>query len=183
MKKKSNNYLVWMDLEMTGLDVNTDTIIEIATIITDEDLNIIDNGPNLAIFQPDDILNKMDDWNTEQHTKSGLLERVKKSKLSIRDAEKLTLSFIEKYCEKKNAPLCGNSIGHDKTFLRKYMPEIVDYLHYRIVDVSSFKEMIKRWYPKRYSKFEKKEMHLALDDIKESIGEMKYYKAKFFIPE
>jgi oligoribonuclease len=182
MNEQHKNHLVWIDLEMTGLDVESNTILEIATIITDQELNIIAEGPNVAIYQTEHILKKMDEWNKKQHSKSGLLERIRNSDVTLREAENITLSFIKKYCINKKAPLCGNTVGHDKKFLKKYMPKVVEYLHYRIVDVSSFKEIIKRWYPKKYKPVEKQELHLALEDIKESIKELKYYMNTFFIP-
>ena len=173
--------MVWIDLEMTGLDPAKEKIIEIATIITNKDLEVIAEGPNLVIHQSNWLLKKMDEWNKTTHGKSGLIDAVKASKITTKQAEMETLNFIKEYCEEKKAPICGNSIHHDRLFLRKYMPTLNDYLHYRLVDVSSVKGVIDRWYPnaKRYNKSSD---HRALDDIRESIRELKYYQENFFIP-
>ncbi len=173
--------LVWMDLEMTGLDPATCTIIEIATIVTDGQLNVLEQGPNLAIRQPPELFATMDDWNQRQHTQSGLWKRVLDSTISLDEAEAQTLSFIQKHVPKKSSPLCGNSIWQDRRFLRRYMPSVDQYLHYRMVDVSTFKETIARWYPGE-SNPPKMGSHLALDDIRESIAELKYYRENFFRP-
>jgi oligoribonuclease len=173
------NNLVWMDLEFSGLDPDTNVILEIATLVTDAQLNILAEGPQLAIHHPDRLLQGMDDWNKKHHKASGLLERVKTSRESHKTAQEKTLRFIAQYCKKSSAPLCGNSIHQDRKFLRKYMPGLDDYLHYRIVDVSTVKELARRWYPK-LPPFKKKEKHLALDDIRESIEELKYYREKIF---
>ena len=173
--------MVWIDLEMTGLDPKECTIIEIATLITDGDLEIIAEGPNLAIHQPDEVLDAMDEWNTTHHTASGLVARVKESDVDLAEAQRRTLEFIKTYCKQNKAPLCGNSIGQDRRFLRAYMPELEDYLHYRNVDVSSIKELVKRWYPSSYHAPSKKAAHLALDDIRESISELRYYRERVFI--
>jgi len=169
--------LVWMDLEMTGLDPVKDRIIEIATIVTDAELNVIAEGPVLAIYQPGTLLAQMDDWCTETHTESGLVARVKASQVTEADAQAQTITFLEQHVKKKAAPLCGNSIWQDRRFLGRYMPELEAYCHYRTVDVSTFKELAKRWSPKVYSGFQKTAKHLALDDIRESIEELRYYKA------
>lgn len=171
--------LVWMDLEMTGLNPDQDEIIEIATIVTDGDLNVVEIGPSLVLNQPESRFEKMDDWNQKHHVKSGLWDKVLASNLSAKDAEEATLEFIKKHCKEKESPLCGNSVWQDRRFLRKYMPSIDQYLHYRIVDVSSFKEMIQRWYP-RAKQAPKRENHLALDDIEDSIEELKFYRNHFF---
>ncbi|HSW75952.1 MAG TPA: oligoribonuclease [Candidatus Saccharimonadales bacterium] len=181
--KKSNNYLVWIDLEMTGLDYNNDVILEIATIITDNDLNIIAHGPDLVIKQPDEILNAMNTWCIEQHGKTGLTQKVKDSTVTMQQAEEETLQFLETYCEKGSAPLCGNTVWFDKIFLKKEMPLIVDFLHYRVVDVTAFKIMLSRWAGKTIE-FKKINAHRALDDIKESIEELKFYRTHFItIPQ
>lgn len=174
--------LVWIDLEMTGLDPETDHIIEIASLITDGDLNIIAEGPEIVIHQPDEVLNGMNEWCIKQHGESGLTQKVRESKISLKEAEKLTLKFIRKYTGRTKVPLCGNSIGQDKMFLMKYMPLIIKQLHYRMVDVSSIKEMAHRWYPS-FDKFPKAVTHRAMDDIKESVGELKYYREKLFVSE
>ena len=174
--------MVWIDLEMSGLDVETCKIIEIATIVTDGDLNIIATGPNLAIQTSEKILEEMDDWNTEHHNASGLVGRIRVSKHTIKDAERETLEFLSNYVEPNKSPLCGNSIWNDRKFLEKQMPNLAKYLHYRMVDVSSIKEMAKRWYP-QLPHYEKKSAHLALEDIKESIEELRYFRQKIFIQE
>lgn len=176
---KDGTKLVWLDMEMTGLDPQKEGIIEIATIITDSKLNILEEGPSLVIHQSQALLQEMDPWNTKHHEKSGLLEKVRKSKITVKQAEKLTLEFIKKYCAPKKALLCGNSVHHDRRFLERDMPEIHEYLHYRHIDVSTVKSLAKFWYPK--VKFPKKDnAHRALDDIRESIEELKYYRARFF---
>lgn len=178
MKKRK---MVWIDMEMTGLDPERETIIEIATLITDSDLNIVEEGPNLVIHQPPKVLKSMDEWNQSHHKKSGLLEEVKNSRISLGQAEEITLDFIKKHSEPHKSPLCGNSVYHDRRFLAKYMPSIHKYLHYRLVDVSTLKELINRWYDdERVSSMKKEGKHRALSDIKESIEELKYYRKKFF---
>lgn len=167
--------LVWMDMEFSGLEPDTDVVLEMATIITDNNLDILAEGPVLAIHQSDEILNNMDEWNTSHHGASGLTERVRQSKISHDDADKLTCDFILEHCEPSSSPLCGNSIHQDRRFLYKYMPKCSEALHYRNIDVSTFKELDKRWNPDN-SKFKKKNVHLALDDIRESIEELKFYK-------
>lgn len=173
--KKSASNLVWLDLEMTGLDHNNDVIIEIATIITDKDLNILAEGPNLAIAQPENKLSLMDDWCVKTHTNSGLVARVRDSKITVSDAEQQTLEFIKEWVPSKKSPLCGNSIGTDRRFLHKYMSKIEDYLHYRVIDTSTLKELARLWRPD-LPQFEKTNRHLALEDVKESIAELKFYR-------
>lgn len=174
------NALVWIDLEMTGLNTNTDHILEIATIITDANLNVIAQGPVLAIHQPDSVLDGMDDWNKRTHSGSGLIERVRASTLTTGEAEAQTLRFIQDYVPKNKSPLCGNSICQDRRFLARLMPTLEEYLHYRNLDVSSIKEIARRWKPSIAEGFEKKNTHKALDDIMESIAELKYYRDNFF---
>ena len=171
--------MVWIDLEMTGLDVETESIIEIATIVTNSDLEIIATGPNLAIKVNDDLIDSMDEWNTTHHTASGLVDRIRTEGVDLEVAEKQTCEFLEKYIEKGTSPLCGNSIHNDRVFLAKEMPKVLELLHYRIIDVSTIKELTKRWNPE-IPKFEKKESHRALDDIIESIEELKYYRSNLF---
>jgi oligoribonuclease len=178
--KKHKDNMVWMDLEMTGLDPEKEGIIEIATIITDGELNILAEGPNLVVHQSSRLLKGMDEWNQNQHEKSGLIEKVKASEISDADAEKQTLEFIQEYCLEGKAPLCGNSIHHDRRFVIKYMPILNAYLSYRNVDVTTIKVLVDRWYPKNLNKPRKKENHRALDDIRESIEELKYYRKGYF---
>ena len=172
-------FLVWIDLEMTGLDPETDHIIEIASLITDAELNIIEEGPELIIHQSDEILDGMNEWCVKQHGESGLTQKVRDSKISLKQAEEMTLKFIKKHTGRTKVPLCGNSIGQDRMFLLKYMPLITNQLHYRIVDVSSIKELAHRWYPD-FEKFYKRATHRALDDIRESVAELKYYRQALF---
>lgn len=174
----SDRYLFWVDLEMTGLDEERDHIIEIASIVTDSDLNVVAEGPVIAIHQPQEILDLMDDWNQNTHGQSGLIDRIKVSGINLAEAEKMTYDFLSQWIVEKSSPLCGNSIGTDRRFLKKYMPTIDAYLHYRNVDVSSFKEMIKRWYPDGQS-YAKQNTHKALDDIRESIEELKFYRENY----
>lgn len=173
------NALIWIDLEMTGLDTTRDHILEIATVITDSQLEVVAQGPVLAIHHPDAVLEVMDDWNRRTHAQSGLVDRVRESALSTADAEAQTLAFVEQYVPKNRSPLCGNSICQDRRFLARLMPRLDEYLHYRNLDVSSLKELARRWKPEVYSGFEKKNTHKALDDILESIAELRYYREHF----
>ncbi len=179
MLRHNNNRLIWIDLEMTGLDPISDKILEIATIITDDELNIIAEGPHLIIHQSDEVLASMNEWCQVQHTISGLTDAVKSSTMSQAEAEDRTLAFLEKYCDPNSTPLCGNSVWQDKLFLQNHMPRLASFFHYRIVDVSSIKLVINRW-TKQYKLFKKVESHRALDDIKESIAELDFYKKNFF---
>jgi oligoribonuclease len=172
--------LVWMDLEMSGLDPEINTILEIATIITDGNLEIISEGPVLAVYQDSEVLHSMDDWNKKHHSETGLIERVRQSAFNMRDAEMMTLDFIKDHIAPGKSPLCGNSICQDRRFLIKYMPALEGYLHYRNIDVSSIKELYNRWYPD-LPRFEKENAHSALKDIHESISELQYYRRKIFI--
>ena len=176
----SNNNLVWIDLEMTGLNPDTDYIIEIATIVTDSDLNVLAEGPSLAIHQPDSVLEQMDEWCTNQHGKSGLTQRVKDSTISERDAEQQTIEFLLEYVERGASPICGNSIGQDRRFLFRHMPELEEFFHYRNLDVSSVKELARRWRPEVLDGVVKQGSHLAMDDIRDSINELKHYRDTFF---
>lgn len=173
---KSKHNLIWIDLEMTGLDTNSDYIIEIATIVTDSELNILAEGPVLAIHQPDTVLAGMDEWNTKQHGGSGLTERVRNSTVTVQQAEEETLGFLKKYVPASTSPMCGNSICQDRRFMARLMPELEAYFHYRNLDVSSFKEIARRWAPKVEKAFKKKSSHLAMDDIKDSIRELQHYR-------
>jgi oligoribonuclease len=172
--------LVWIDLEMTGLDTTTDRIIEIATVVTDSKLEILAEGPVLAIHQPDAILNAMDEWNTSQHGKSGLTERVRKSTLTEVQAEQRTIAFLSTLVPQGASPMCGNSICQDRRFLARCMPELERFFHYRNLDVSTIKELVARWSPGIAAGFRKGGMHLALDDTRDSIRELQYYRAHFF---
>ena len=171
--------MVWIDLEMTGLDIKTESIIEIATIITDGELNIIASGPNLAITVSEELLANMDEWNSTHHTTSGLVDRIRTEGVSLDEAIRQTCEFLTEYIEPGIAPLCGNSIHNDRVFLAKEMPEVLDLLHYRIVDVSTIKELAKRWFPD-LPRYQKKQAHRALDDIVESIEELRYYQSTIF---
>ncbi|OBX60568.1 oligoribonuclease [Moraxella osloensis] len=173
-------HLIWIDLEMTGLDTLNDTIIEIATIVTDSELNILAEGPVFAIHTPDIVLNSMDDWNTRQHGQSGLIDRIRRSNVTMAQAESETIAFLSKYVEAGRSPMCGNSICQDRRFLARQMPTLERFFHYRNLDVSTVKELAYRWRPDILSSFEKKGSHLALDDIRDSIRELRHYKAHFF---
>ncbi len=174
--------LVWMDLEMTGLDHTTEVIVEIATLITDDELNIVAEGPDLVVHAPDDVLEAMDPFVINMHTKSGLLDQIKSSTMTLEEAGQQTLAFIQEHVpEARTVPLCGNSIGTDRRFLAAYLPEIEEYLHYRSIDVSSVKELVKRWYPGVDASRPRGEgSHRALDDIRESVRELVYYREHVF---
>ena len=178
---KSRDNLIWIDLEMTGLDPETEKIIEVATLVTDADLNLIAEGPNLIISQSKELLDSMDEWNQNQHGSSGLIQEVIKSDITEQIAEIETLDFISKYVGEKVSPMCGNTVSHDRRFLSKYMPRLEAYFNYRHIDVSSFKEVAVRWMNEAQV-YEKKGSHRALGDIKESLEELRFYK-KLFMPE
>lgn len=169
-----------MDLEMTGLDPERDTILEIATVITNDNLEVVKEGPCMAIHQPDAVLAAMDPWCVEHHGSSGLTKRVRESTVSMQDAEAKTLAFIQEYCPEKVSPLCGSSIHQDRRFLVRYMPKIHHYLHYRMIDVSTVKELVQRWYPFDVKPSPKTKNHLAMDDVRESISELIFYRQNFF---
>jgi oligoribonuclease len=171
--------LVWLDMEMTGLDPERERIIEMATIVTDSDLNVIAEGPVLVVRQPDSLLEAMDEWNKRQHTTSGLLDRMREVGVAEREAEATTLAFLERHVEKKRSPLCGNTIWQDRRFLARYMPTLEAYLHYRMIDVSSIKELVQRWRPDLASGYTKRNEHTALADVRESIEELRYYREHF----
>ncbi|MDX1588172.1 MAG: oligoribonuclease [Oleiphilaceae bacterium] len=175
-----SNRLIWIDLEMTGLDPEKDRIIEIATIVTDNDLNTLAEGPVLAIHQSDALLDSMDQWCTRTHGESGLTRRVRESTLTEREAEKQTLAFLGHYLSPGQSPICGNSIGQDRRFLVRYMPELEAFFHYRNLDVSTVKELARRWNPAVLEGVQKKGTHLALDDIRDSIAELRHYRQHFF---
>ena len=176
--KKTN--LIWIDLEMTGLDTFKDEIIEIATVVTDANLNTVAEGPVLAIHQPDEVLVHMDEWNTRQHGQSGLLDRVRNSRLRMHDAESATLEFLARHVEPRASPMCGNSICQDRRFMARLMPELEGFFHYRNLDVSTLKELGNRWAPQVMGGFSKNSSHLALDDVKDSIRELVYYREHLF---
>ena len=178
MNKKTN--LVWLDLEMTGLEPKVDRIIEIATIVTDAELKILAEGPVFAVSQPKERVDSMDEWNTKQHNKSGLVQRVLNSNIDEQTAEQKTIEFLEQYVKKGASPMCGNTIYQDRRFLNKYMPNLENFCHYRNLDVSSFKEVSRRWAPKILDGVKKESKHLAMDDIKDSIEELRYYRKQLF---
>ncbi len=173
------NRLIWIDLEMTGLEPDKDVIIEIATIVTDAELEVVAEGPTLAIHQPDDVLDAMDNWNTRQHGGSGLVDRVRASKVSCANAEQQTLEFLREHLGANQSPMCGNSICQDRRFMANYMPQLEAFFHYRNLDVSTLKELARRWKPEILPGFKKQGSHLAMDDIKDSIAELKYYREQF----
>ena len=177
MNTKTN--LIWIDLEMTGLIPEHDVIIEIATVVTDAQLNVVDEGPSIAIHQSNELLDGMDEWNTNQHNHSGLVKRVQESKISIAEAESQTLNFLMKYVDLGASPMCGNSICQDRRFLYNYMPDLEKFFHYRHIDVSTLKELAVRWKPNIISASYKKSRHLALSDIYDSIDELKHYRKNF----
>lgn len=176
---KSDLNLIWIDLEMTGLDTDNDSIIEIATLVTDSELNTIAEGPVFAVHQPDGVLGRMDEWNTRQHGQSGLTDRVRNSTISPREAELATIEFLSRYVSPGKSPMCGNSICQDRRFLAREMPELERFFHYRNLDVSTLKELVKRWRTDLVGGFSKAASHLALDDIRESVSELRYYREHF----
>ena len=171
--------LIWIDLEMTGLNPDIDVIIEIATVVTDKDLNILAQGPVLPVYQSDEILANMDEWNQKHHGASGLINRVKSSRINNIEAERLTIEFLKQWVPENTSPICGNSIGQDRRFLYRYMPKLEAYFHYRNIDVSTLKELAARWAPEVKDGFNKESTHQALDDIIESIEELRYYRENF----
>ena len=173
--------LVWLDLEMTGLDINKHRIIEIATIVTDSDLNIIEEGPSLVIHQDTQVMADMDEWCILQHERTGLTKRVQDSTISVKQAEEETLAFLSKHTKRNASLLCGNSICTDRRFLYEYMPTLESFLHYRMIDVSTVKELARRWAPTVFEGIQKSNTHLALADIRESIDELRYYRQHFVI--
>ena len=176
MPQINNENLIWIDLEMTGLDPMSDRIIEIATIVTDKNLNILDEGPSIVIHQSGEMLDGMDEWCTNQHGKSGLTERVRNSSISEETAEAVTLAFLRKYIDEGRSPMCGNTICQDRRFLARWMPTLEMFFHYRNLDVSTLKELAIRWAPEVLDGFRKESSHLAMDDIKDSIEELKHYR-------
>ena len=177
MDKKLN--LIWIDLEMTGLIPNEDRIIEVATLVTDPELNIIAEGPSIAVKQSDELMDGMDDWNQKHHSITGLIDRVKNSSFDEQMVEQQTIEFLQHYSEKNSSPMCGNSICQDRRFLANYMPALEEFFHYRNLDVSSVKELVRRWKPEILEGFVKNGAHIAMDDIKDSIAELIYYREHF----
>jgi oligoribonuclease len=175
------NNLIWIDLEMTGLEPQQDQIIEIATVVTDANLKILAQGPVIAIHQTDEILQAMDDWNRRHHADSGLTRRVRESHSSMADAERETLDFLRSYIAPGKSPMCGNSICQDRRFMARLMPELEAFFHYRNLDVSTLKELARLWKPELVQGFVKQGAHLALDDILESIAELEYYRRNFIL--
>ena len=171
--------LIWIDLEMTGLDPEKERIIEIATVVTDANLNILAEGPSLVINQSDQLLGSMDEWNTNQHGNSGLTERVRKSQINEAQAELATIDFLKQWVPEGASPMCGNSIGQDRRFLVRYMPDLANFFHYRNLDVSTLKELVRRWKPELSNGFSKKGSHLAMDDVYDSIAELAHYRKVF----
>lgn len=174
------NNLVWVDMEMTGLDPDTDKVLEIATIVTDQQLNVLAEGPVLAIYQPDEVLDSMDPWCVKTHGASGLTQRCRDSKVDEAEAVRLTLAFLSEWVAPGKSPLCGNSIGQDRRFMVRHMPQLEAYFHYRNIDVSTIKELVRRWKPELLDQLQKKGTHLALDDIRESIAELQFYRENVF---
>lgn len=177
------NSLIWIDLEMTGLNPGVDRILEIATVVTDAELNIVAEGPQFAIRQPQALLDGMDAWNTKQHNASGLVQRVQESVITEQMAEDATLQFLRQHIEAGKSPMCGNSVWQDRRFLTRYMPKLENYFHYRMLDVSTLKELALRWYPRVLKGLQKESRHLALDDVHDSINELKYYREHLFLPK
>lgn len=180
MPSPDDKNLIWLDLEMTGLEPDRDLIMEIATVVTDSELRVLEEGPCLAIYQPDSILDSMDPWCIDQHGKSGLTQRCRDSQVSILDAQTATLAFLAKWCVPGKSPLCGNTIGQDRRFLVKYMPRLSEFFHYRSIDVSSIKELVGRWYPEAKYVYSKTKQHLSLADVHESIAELVHYRKTIF---
>lgn len=179
MNQKTDN-LIWVDLEMTGLDPDSDKVIEIATIITNAELEILEEGPVMAIHQSDETLSGMDEWNTTHHTRSGLVERVRESRYTATDAANETIEFLAKWVESGVSPMCGNSICQDRRFMVRHMPALETYFHYRNLDVSTIKELARRWAPEVARGVKKESAHLALSDIRDSINELQHYREHFF---
>lgn len=180
--KAKASHLVWMDLEMTGLNPKTCTILEIGAVVTDSQLNIVAEGPCIAIHHSNKVLNGMEPWSKHHHKKSGLTEACRQSRISLKKAEAEVLRFVKSHCKERTAPLCGNTIWQDRRFLVKYMPHLEAYLHYRVIDVSSIKELVSRWYPETFKMPRaKNQTHRVADDIRESIDELRFYRGKVFL--
>ena len=180
---QNDTHLVWIDMEMTGLSPDSDRVIEVALVVTDKDLNIVAEGPVLVVHQPDAVLDAMDNWNKGTHGKSGLIDKVKASLLTDSDVEDAMIHFLKQHVPARTSPMCGNSICQDRRFLARWMPKLEAYFHYRNLDVSTLKELAKRWRPQIMDGFKKANSHTALADIMESIEEMKYYREHFIRPD
>jgi oligoribonuclease len=178
--KQDDSHLIWIDMEMTGLDPEHDVVLEIATIITDSELKVLAEGPVIAIHQSDEVLANMNEWCIKTHGETGLTQRCRDSKVSVAEAEAQTLAFVSQWVGAGKSPLCGNSIGQDRRFMVKYMPKLEAYCHYRNIDVSTVKELARRWHEPAIAEFKKKNIHLALDDIRESIAELTFYRQTVF---
>ncbi|MDB5816129.1 MAG: oligoribonuclease [Rhodocyclales bacterium] len=176
---QDQNYLVWLDMEMTGLDPDTDHIIEVAMIVTDAQLNLIDESPVVVVHQPDSVLDAMDEWNKSTHGRSGLIERIKASTISEAQAEQMLLEWMKEYVPARTSPMCGNTICQDRRFMARWMPQLEAYFHYRNLDVSTLKELARRWHPEVFKGVQKRGAHTALADILESIEELKHYRDTF----
>ncbi len=181
MADKQDSLLVWVDMEMSGLNPATDVVLEAAILLTNKDLEIVAEGPSLIIQQPAELFQKMDSWNQNHHSKSGLWKSVLESKVTLKDAEDAIMDFLKAHISPRQSPLCGNSIAQDRMFLMRYMTEVNEYLHYRMIDVSTIKELVKRWYPQGPAAPAKTNQHRALDDIRESVNELRYYREHFFV--
>jgi oligoribonuclease len=173
--------LIWLDMEMTGLEPDSDSVLEIATLVTNSNLEVLAEGPDIVVHQPDEILDNMGDWCREHHGRSGLTEAARRSTTSVAEAEAQTLAFLQRHCEPGKSPLCGNSIGQDRRFIYRHMPALAQFLHYRSVDVTTIKELARRWYSPLAS-VPKSETHRALDDIRESLEELRHYRVSVFRP-
>jgi len=176
---QDQNHLIWLDMEMTGLDPDRDRIIEIAMVVTNSHLDVVAEGPVVAVHQSDAVLDAMDEWNKNTHGRSGLIDRVKASSIGEAEAEQIYLEFMKQYIPSRTSPMCGNSIGQDRRFMARYMPTLEEWFHYRNLDVSTLKELARRWRPDVYKGLEKKGAHQALADIHESIAELRYYRDNF----
>jgi oligoribonuclease len=177
---EKNKTLIWIDMEMTGLEPDTDRIIEIATLITDADLNTLAEGPVIAIHQSEEVLAGMDEWNQRTHGESGLIQRVRDSRIDETEAERQTLAFLSQYADARSSPMCGNSVHQDRRFMVRYMQQLENFFHYRNLDVSTVKELARRWRPELPAGFSKHGSHQALDDIRDSVAELRYYREHFF---
>jgi len=181
MADKQDNLMVWVDMEMSGLNPASDVVLEVAVLLTNKELEIVAEGPQLIVHQPAELFAKMDAWNQEHHTKSGLWESVQASQVTLQEAEEAVLNFLKGHVGPRQSPLCGNSIAQDRMFLMNHMPRVNEYLHYRMIDVSTIKELVKRWYPGGPAAPAKTNQHRALDDIRESINELRFYRDQFFV--